>query len=82
MKGLEIVELGNCGFEDWSVLKGLAGQAGITSLGLKGNGVIEDVGDGVDAFEGFKSKVGLIQCFEDEVLMRNTGRRLRSCYLR
>lgn len=52
---MEIVDLGNCGFEDWMGLKELAGQSGIVNLGLKGTKVAEEAKE--DGFDEFKSKV-------------------------
>lgn len=54
--GLEIVDFGNCGFEDWYALKELAGQSGIVNLSLKGTKVAEEALE-ADGFEAFKSKV-------------------------
>lgn len=53
--GLEIVDLGNCGFEDWFALKELAQQTGIVNLSLKGTKVAEEAK--ADGFEEFKGKV-------------------------
>lgn len=55
-KGLEILDLGNCGFESWFGLRELAKQAAVVNLGLKGNKVAEDaVRD--TGFDQFKAKV-------------------------
>lgn len=56
--GLEIVDLGNCGFQDWFALKELASQSGIVNLGLKGTKVEEEAMADSGGFEAFKSKVG------------------------
>ncbi|KAM0786485.1 hypothetical protein ACM66B_001943 [Microbotryomycetes sp. NB124-2] len=40
--GLEIVDLGNCGFKDWVSLRQLAAHTGIYNLVLKGNNVITE----------------------------------------
>lgn len=55
--GLEVVDLGNCGFEEWYDLAPLAGQSGIVNLVLKGTKVAEEAK--VDGFEDYKSKVSL-----------------------
>lgn len=41
-KGLEILDLGNCGLESWFGLRELAKQDAVHNLGLKGNKVAED----------------------------------------
>lgn len=56
--GLEIVDLGNCGFEDWFALKELGAQGAIVNLGLKGTKVAEEAK--AEGFEEFKGKVSRI----------------------
>lgn len=55
-QGLEILDLGNCGFESWMGLKELAKQSAIVNLGLKGNKVTADALE-EEAFDELKSKV-------------------------
>lgn len=57
---MEIVDLGACGFGDWSGLKELAGQDTIVNLGLKGNAVAEAAK--LEGFEEFRRKV----CFSSD----------------
>ena len=54
--GLEILDLGNCGFESWFGLRELAKQDGIVNLGLKGNKVAEEA-VAANGFESFREKV-------------------------
>ncbi|KAM0754323.1 L domain-like protein [Meredithblackwellia eburnea MCA 4105] len=58
-KGIEILDIGACGFEEWQGLMHLAGQDCIVNLGLKGNAVsdkaIEDEG-----FEVFRTKMRIL----------------------
>lgn len=54
--GLEILDLGNCGFESWFGLRELAKQDGIVNLGLKGNKVAEEAVE-ANGFESFREKV-------------------------
>lgn len=54
--GLEILDLGNCGFESWFGLRELAKQDGIVNLGLKGNKVAEEA-IATSGFENFREKV-------------------------
>lgn len=53
--GLEIVDLGNCGFLEWYDLAPLAGQPGVVNLVLKGTKISEEALE--DGFEDYKSKV-------------------------
>lgn len=55
-RGLEILDLGNCGFESWFGLRELAKQDGIVNLGLKGNKVAEEA-VAANGFESFREKV-------------------------
>ncbi|BGP25872.1 leucine rich repeat domain containing protein [Rhodotorula toruloides] len=57
--GLEILDLGNCGFESWFGLKELAKQEGIVNLGLKGNKVAEDAVNAT-GFDEFKAKLTIL----------------------
>ncbi|GAA5909422.1 hypothetical protein JCM8208_005738 [Rhodotorula glutinis] len=58
-KGLEILDLGNCGFESWFGLRELAKQDAVVNLGLKGNKVAEDaVRDA--GFDDFKAKLTIL----------------------
>lgn len=54
--GLEILDIGNCGFESWFGLKELAKQDAIVNLGLKGNKVAEDAVKAT-GFDEFKAQV-------------------------
>ncbi|BGP00932.1 hypothetical protein JCM10021v2_004621 [Rhodotorula toruloides] len=57
--GLEILDIGNCGFESWFGLKELAKQEGIVNLGLKGNKVAEDAVKAT-GFDEFKAKLTIL----------------------
>ncbi|KPV74285.1 uncharacterized protein RHOBADRAFT_54128 [Rhodotorula graminis WP1] len=58
-KGLEILDIGNCGFESWFGLRELAKQDAVVNLGLKGNKVAEDaVRDA--GFDNFKAKLTIL----------------------
>ena len=57
--GLEIVDIGNCGFKDWMSLKELAAHSGVYNLVLKGNEVITDALSEAD-YDELKSKVRLV----------------------
>ncbi|GAA5856152.1 hypothetical protein JCM9279_004928 [Rhodotorula babjevae] len=58
-KGIEILDLGNCGFESWFGLRELAKQDAVVNLGLKGNKVAEDaVRDA--GFDDFKAKLTIL----------------------
>ncbi|GAA5972454.1 hypothetical protein JCM11641_001854 [Rhodosporidiobolus odoratus] len=52
-QGLEILDLGNCGFKSWFGLKELARQDGVVNLGLKGNKAAEEAikESGVEEFK-------------------------------
>ena len=52
--GLEIVDLGNCAFDDWFALKELADQSNIANLNIKGNPVVQEASSD---FEDYKQKV-------------------------
>ncbi|KAK4046336.1 hypothetical protein OIO90_006594 [Microbotryomycetes sp. JL221] len=54
--GLEIVDLGSCGFEDWSSLRQLAAHSAIYNLVLKGNKVITEALDQAE-FDELKDKM-------------------------
>lgn len=56
--GLEIIDLGNCGFKNWSDLRELAGQETVLNLGLKGNLIAEEAKE--EGFEEFRRKVRFI----------------------
>ncbi|GAA5820066.1 hypothetical protein JCM3770_002124 [Rhodotorula araucariae] len=58
-KGLEILDLGNCGFESWFGLRELAKQGGVVNLGLKGNKVAEDAVREA-GFDEFKAKLTIL----------------------
>ncbi|GAA5891138.1 hypothetical protein JCM5296_004905 [Sporobolomyces johnsonii] len=57
-QGLEILDLGNCGFDSWFGLRALAQQDGIVNLGLKGNKVAEEAMQA--GFDDFKSKITIL----------------------
>ncbi|GAA5987513.1 hypothetical protein JCM10908_001985 [Rhodotorula pacifica] len=57
--GLEILDLGNCGFESWFGLRELAKQDGIVNLGLKGNKVAQDAIE-ANGFDGFREKLTVL----------------------
>lgn len=53
--GLEILDLGNCGFEDWIELQSVVAQPGITNLVLKGTKVALEAQE--EGFDVYKRKV-------------------------
>ncbi|KAL8281127.1 hypothetical protein RQP46_006485 [Phenoliferia psychrophenolica] len=57
-RGLEIVDLGQCGFQDWVGLKALVGQTNVVNLGLKGTKVGEEALE--DGFEAFRGKITIL----------------------
>ncbi|GAA5865004.1 hypothetical protein JCM3774_003935 [Rhodotorula dairenensis] len=57
--GLEILDLGNCGFESWFGLRELAKQDGIVNLGLKGNKVAEQAIE-ANGFDSFREKLTIL----------------------
>lgn len=54
--GLEILDFGNCGFEDWLDLQPLVGQGNIVNLVLKGTKVAEEAKE-AGGFDEYKRKV-------------------------
>ncbi|GAA5839988.1 hypothetical protein JCM11251_006582 [Rhodosporidiobolus azoricus] len=55
-QGIEILDLGNCGFDSWFGLRELGKQNAVVNLGLKGNKVAEEALE-AGGFEDFKSKL-------------------------
>ncbi|BGP41460.1 hypothetical protein JCM10450v2_005506 [Rhodotorula kratochvilovae] len=58
-KGLEILDIGNCGIESWFGLRELAKQGAVVNLGLKGNKVAEDAVSQT-GFDEFKAKLTIL----------------------
>lgn len=77
-RGLEIVDLGQCGFEDWVGLKALVGQTNVVNLGLKGTKVGDEALE--DGFEAFRDKVRYYPVYSGRALQLTsyTFQRLRS----
>ncbi|BGP17735.1 hypothetical protein JCM10213_005316 [Rhodosporidiobolus nylandii] len=58
-QGIEILDLGNCGFDSWFGLRELAKQSSIVNLGLKGNKVTEEAVE-ASGFDELKSKLTVL----------------------
>ncbi|GAA5873198.1 hypothetical protein JCM8547_006812 [Rhodosporidiobolus lusitaniae] len=58
-QGIEILDLGNCGFQSWFGLKELARQGEVVNLGLKGNKVVEEAKE-ESGFEELKAKLTVL----------------------
>ncbi|KAK4704764.1 hypothetical protein P7C70_g1434, partial [Phenoliferia sp. Uapishka_3] len=57
-RGLEILDLGGTGFEDWTGLKALVGQKNLVNLGVKGTKVSEEAME--EGFEAFRDKITIL----------------------